>query len=264
MTMRDTYPSLVGTFLLLLGTGCSSSALNSDGGTDGGGKSDVPTAMANCPDDSVPLDPTAVIDDMESPNFQTNMPGDRGGSWWAGGDDASKAAGAAITPDGNVNSEAIPGGRCGSRYAVRVTGHGFGEWAVVDVAFGYGSVDGGPPQILPYDASFRTGIDFWARIGDTSTDQVRLAITDKYSNDVGGICDKTATGDPSKYCYDHFSTPLTKLSTEWRHYRIPFRGLAQQGFGVPRPQLDTTALYSIDFNFPNAVFDFWVDDISFY
>jgi len=264
MTMRDTHPLLVGTILTALGAGCSSSALNTADGSTDGSKSDVPTVMLNCPDDSVPLDPTALIDDMESPSFQTSMPGDRGGAWWAGGDDASKAAGAAITPDGNANSEAIPGGRCGSRYGVRATGHGFGEWAVLSVSFGYGSVDGGAPQILPYDASFRTGVDFWARIGDTSTDQVRLAITDKYSNDVGGICDKTPGSDPSKFCYDHFGTPLTKLSTEWRHYRIPFLGLAQQGFGIPRPHVDTTALYSIDFNFPNAVFDFWVDDISFY
>jgi hypothetical protein len=138
------------------------------------------------------------------------------------------------------------------------------EWAVVNVSMGYGSVDGGAPSILPYDASFRTGITFWARIGDTSTDQVRLNVTDRYSNDAGGICDPAATGDPSRYCYDHFGTPLTKLTTEWHRYKIPFLGLGQLGFGIPRPHVDTTAIYSIDFLFPNAPFDLWIDDVYFY
>jgi hypothetical protein len=251
-------------FPLLLALACSSSALNSDGGLPDGGKADAPTTALDCPDDSTPLDPTAIIDDMESPNFITNMPGNRGGSWWAGGDDASKAQGAAINPDGSANAEAIPGGRCGSRYAMRVTGHGFMEWADLTVSFGYGSVDGGPQQNLPYDASFRTGIDFWARIGDTSTDQIRVNVSDKYSNEAGGICDPNANSDPSTFCFDHFGTPLTQLSTEWRHYRIPFLGLTQEGFGIPRPHVDTTALYSVDFKLPNAVFDLWVDDLTFY
>jgi hypothetical protein len=253
--------------LLLALAGCGSSANNApDSGLLGdGATSDVAqTAAMNCPDDSEPIDPTALIDDMETPNFETAMPGNRGGAWWAGGDPESKAQGAFISPDGNADAAKIPGGRCGSKYAMHVTGRGFNSWAVMTVSMGYGSVDGGPAHILPYDASFRTGITFWARLGDTAGDQVRLNVTDQYSNDVGGICDPTATGDPTKFCYDHFGTPLTKLTTEWHHYRIPFLGLSQQGFGLPRPHVDTSAIYSIDFNFPNEVFDLWIDDLYFY
>lgn len=261
MTTRTTGISWA--LLLALGAGCGSSALNDDGGRDGGGL-DVAANMLGCPNGSEPYDPTAVIDDMENPNFQTAMPGNRGGAWWAGGDEASKAQGAAIEPHDNIAAEEIPGGRCDSRYAIHVTGHGFMEWAVASVSFGYGSVDGGAPNVLPYDASFRTGIDFWARIGDTSTNQIRVEIPDRYSSDVGGICDPTATADKSKFCYDHFGTPLVGISTEWRHYRIPFLGLGQEDFGIPRPHIDTTALYSIDFSFPSAPFDFWIDDLYFY
>jgi hypothetical protein len=256
------------TFSLLLAlAGCGSSALNlPDSGAPGDAGTDkAPTvAMTNCPDDSEPIDPTAIIDDMESPSAQTNMPGNRGGSWWAGGDDESKATGAFISPDGDAPAEKIPGGRCGSKNAMHVTGKGFSTWAVLNVSMGYGSVDGGAPNILPYDASFRTGITFWARLGDTTGDQVRLNVTDQYSNDAGGICNPTQGSDPKTYCYDHFGTPLTGLTTEWRRYKIPFLGLSQLGFGLPRPHVDTTAIYSIDFLFPNEIFDLWVDDLYFY
>jgi hypothetical protein len=258
--------------LLLAAGGCgSSNEAQTDGppsGTDGlpatDAGADTGSAVVNCGDPYAPIDPTALIDDMESPAPPTVMGQERGGSWWAGGDDPSKATGASIDPDGSVTAEKIPGGRCGSVYANRVTGHGFGVWAVMNVSFGWGSVDGGPAQLLPYDASFRTGIIFWARIGDTSSANVRLNITDKYSNDQGGICDKTVASGPTG-CYDHFGTPLTGLSTTWHQFKVPFRGLTQLGFGIPRPTLDTTSLYTIDFSLPTGTtFDLWVDDISFY
>jgi hypothetical protein len=187
-----------------------------------------------------------------------------GSGWWAGGDDASKAMGATITPDGVATPENIMGGRCGSKKAIHVTGQGFGVWAVVNVSMGWGPVDGGAEGLLPYDASFRTGLTFWARVGDTSTDQVRLNVSDQYSNDMGHICDPTVEiGDTA--CYDHFGTSLTGLGTTWRQYKIPFGGLKQQQFGIPRASVDTAHLYSIDFLFPiGSVFDFWVDDISWY
>jgi hypothetical protein len=239
--------------VLLAAVGCGSSALPPDGGGD--------TASVSCGDPTLAIDPTALIDNMESPAPATVMGATRGGSWWAGGDPASKAIGAAIVPDGPATAEMIPGGRCGSMYAVHVTGQGFGTWSVVNVSFGW---DAAAQKLLPYDASFRAGITFWARIGDTSTNNVRLNITDKYSNDQGGICDKTVpNGDTA--CYDHFGVALTGLDVGWHQYKIPFGGLGQLMFGIPRPSLDTTSLYSIDFNFPlSSVFDFWVDDISFY
>jgi hypothetical protein len=225
--------------------------------------SSTETPMEKDCGEKVTVDPTALIDDMEAPDAQTSF--GRNASWWAGGDDASKAAGAMIVPDGTTPAEEIPGGRCGSKYAVRVTGQGFGQWSLVTTSMGWGPRDGKPDGILPYDASFRTGVTFWARVGDTSTDQVRLNISDQYSNDMAGICDPNPASAVGTKCYDHFGTSLANLSTEWTQYTVPFKGLKQQMFGIPRPELDTTHLYTIDFNFPvNSIFDFWVDDLSFY
>ena len=53
--------------------------------------------------------------------------------------------------------------------------------------------------------------------------------------------------------------------TTWRQYRIPFGGLTQRDFGLPRPAVDSSTIYTIEFNFnPVTPFDFWLDDISFY
>jgi hypothetical protein len=63
---------------------------------------------------------------------------------------------------------------------------------------------------------------------------------------------------------DGFSAPLFGLDTTWRHFEVPFTGLAQ-----PHPlvvgTLDAAGLYTLTFSFPPAtVFDFWVDDLTFY
>jgi hypothetical protein len=205
-----------------------------------------------------------MIDDMELPAPPILLSANGSGEWWAGGDDASKATGASITPDGDATAELIPGGRCDSKYAIHITGHGFQEWSVVSASFGWGAVDGGPPQHLPYDAQTRVGLTFWARIGDTSSASVRLNVPDAYSSGDGGICDMTATsGDTA--CYDHFGVTLSGLDFTWKQYRIPFSGLSQQTFGLPRPSVDLTRIYSVDFLFPlGSAYDFWVDDISFY
>jgi hypothetical protein len=174
-----------------------------------------------------------------------------------------KSVSSAIVPDGDAPAEPIPGGRCGSQYAAHATGYGFSEWAVLSVSMGWGSTDGGIPGLLPHDASFRQGITFWARIGDTSTNQVRFALSDKYTRPEGGFCVEDGTLETD--CFDLFGVPLTRLSTTWTQYRIPFAGLTQRGFGLKRPAFDNGSIYTIEFNFqPGTVFDLWVDDIAFY
>jgi len=225
---------------------------------DGGG--DAP--MINCGDDNQAIDPTAVIDDMETPDYMTVRAGGRSGAWWAGGDD--KSPGATITPMGDAPAESIPGSRCGSKYAMHVTGQGFTEWSVLSVSMGWGSVDGGVPGLLPNNNDFRTGVTFWARIGDTSSNKVRLAMTDKYSRPEGGFCVETTT-DMSLACFDTHGVDLTQLDTTWRQYRIPFGGLTQRNFGLPRERVDPASIYTVEFQFATVTpFDFWVDDLAFY
>jgi hypothetical protein len=220
-------------------------------------------AAQSCPDSDGPIDPTAMIDDMEASDPAILMQGGRNGAWWAGGDMVSPSA--SILPDGDAPAELIPGGgRCGSKHAMHVTGQGFTSWAVLSTSFRYGPTDGGASGDLPYDAHTRAGITFWARIGDTSADQVRFAVSDKATRPEGGICDPAVSTGPTA-CYDTFGVDLTGLTTRWTQYRIPFAGLGQRNFGKQESALDTSALYTIDFNFyVNEIFDLWVDDISFY
>jgi hypothetical protein len=229
------------------------------GGTGGAGG----TTALSCESGGGPVDPTALIDDMEATDPAIAMIGGRNGGWWAGGDALSPNA--SIVPNGDASAELIPnGGRCGSLHAMHVTGQGFTSWAELTTSFRYGAVDGGTPGLLPYDAHIRTGLTFWARIGDTSAAQVRVAVSDKYSRPEGGVCDVTAASGPTA-CYDTFGVDLTPIGTAWTQYRIPFAGLGQRNFGLQEPSLDTSSLYSIDFSFyPGETFSLWVDDIYFY
>jgi hypothetical protein len=229
-------------------------------GSGAGGSAAAPGAI-NCGDPYEPIDPTAVIDDMETPDYMTVRAAGRAGAWWAGGDPTSP--GASITPNGDAPAEPIPGGRCGSKYAMHVTGQGYTVWSVLSVSMGWGSVDGGAPGLLPNNDDYRTGVTFWARIGDTSSNKVRFAISDKYSRPEGGYCVDGGSMDVA--CYDTLGVDLTQLDTTWRQYRIPFGGLTQRNFGLPRTKLDSSSIYTIEFNFnPVTPFDFWLDDISFY
>ena len=269
MKMPDKHRATVLAACAALAASCGDSRgiVATDGGAGGGGGAadasvaDVPTVVMNCGDVNQPIDPTALIDDMEDGNFLAAEIGGRNGSWWAGGD---ATPGASMQPNGDANPEMIPGGRCGSRYALHVTGNGFTDWgAVLSVSFKFGSNDAGVDGLLPYDAHFRTGLTFWARIGDTSTNHVRLAVADEHARPEAGIC--VVNGPPGQGCYDTFGVDLTELDTTWHQYRIPFAGLVQRNFGVEAPTVDTSQLYDVEFTFyPGRVFDFWIDDISFY
>src|SRR5262245_1256324 len=228
-----------------LGGGGRGGSSGSSGGSIGGGGSGGGSAIT-CASLGEPIDPTATIDDMETPDYMTVRAGGRSGAWWAGGDPSSPDA--VIAPMGDAAAEPIPGGRCGSRNAMHVTGQGFTIWAVLSVSMGWGSVDGGAPGLLPNNNDFRTGVTFWARIGDTSSDKVRLAISDKYSRPEGGFCTDPTT-DMSIACYDTHGVDLTQLDTTWRQYRIPFAGLTQRGFGLPRTRLDPSSIYTVEFQF---------------
>ena len=106
------------------GTGGGGGSISTGGhGGSGTGGSVVGTGGINCGDPYAPIDPTAVIDDMEAPDPATVRAAGRTGSWWAGGDTMSP--GASIQPNGDAAAEMIPGGRCGSKYAMHVTGQGY-------------------------------------------------------------------------------------------------------------------------------------------
>lgn len=260
-----THSTLLLTLLALAASACGAKS----GGekSPAGGPGTTMTSNTGCPSPNEVIDPTAVIDDFEDGDANLPAIGGRNGGWWTAGD---ATLGASMVPEQTDLSgelaapELLPKPRCGSHYAMRVTGQGFSDWgAALGAAFAWGTQPNGDSGTVAYDASSRTGIEFWAKIGDTSTNEVRYQVSDVNSEPTGGVCvDNGAVGEQ---CYDSFGTPLTGLDTTWRHFKIPFGGLSQRNFGLPEQGLATNAVYQLTFNFMTASpFDFWVDDVAFY
>jgi len=223
--------------------------------------SESPQSQCPTPDELPTAE--ALIDDLEDSNSRIVRTNGRNGVWWTGGD---ATPGATIVPAANdlAAPEAIVGGRCDSKIAMRVTGQGFLDWgSLLGVDLLYGDRTDGTQGNLPYDASTYTGIEFWARIGDTSTDRVRFAVSDVNNEPYGGVCKDN--DQLNEQCYDTFGTYLNGLSPDWKHYRIAFTSLSQRQFGYPASAAATNALFSVQFNFDrSSIFDFWVDDLAFY
>jgi len=202
------------------------------------------------------------LDDMEDGDARILGRDGRIGEWYTFHDTTQGT----LNPDQGTTPamEPIPGGRCGiSTKAMRVTGSGFTDYgAGFGFSFHYGTGDAGVAMELPYDGSRYKGVTFWARIGDTSIGTVRMGIGDKWSRPAGGVC--TIESGPDT-CYDTFGASVTITGT-WRRFTYDFGQLAQQGFGLQRPALDTTTLMTLEFDIPPAspVFDIWIDDIAFY
>jgi len=258
--------SLAMAALLALCSACSGSGSDGPPTSQSGAGSLCPNGSApeaQCPAASEKPQGVALIDDLEDGDAFIPTSANRNGAWWTAGD-ATSGATLVPAPEGVAPPELIVGGRCDSKLAMRVTGQGFLDWgALLGVNLRYGDYGDGTEGAFPYDASSYTGIEFWARIGDTSTDRVRFAVSDVNNEPRGGVCkDNNQTGEQ---CYDTFGSYLNGLSPEWRHYRIAFKSLTQRQFGVPVSAAATNAIYSVQFNFdPTAVFDFWVDDLAFY
>jgi len=246
---------------------CGPNAANDDASAGEGGEGPGGASEQACPQTNETIDPTALVDDMEDQDAMIALVPQRGGAWWTAGD---STPGALIVPEPTALTdvlaapEAIPGGRCGSSFAERVTGQGFNDWgAMLGLSFGWGTLANGEEGDLPYDATRWQGVEFWARIGDTSTNLMRFAVSDSNSEPAGGVCE--VDGDVGELCYDSFGIYLNSLDVVWHHYRIPFAGLSRRDFGYPADAPALDAVYTLQFNFdPGAVFDFWVDDISFY
>jgi hypothetical protein len=210
-----------------------------------------------CTEDLVGVvDPTLIIDDMEDTDPQNAAVGDRNGTWWLSTD----LTDGTTTPEGNQAAppERILGGRCGSKYAMRITGEGFTEWGASLIAsFRY------EDDVLPIDASAYRGVMFWGRVGEANTSPLRVQFQDKNTYPQGGVCEDDP--DSPDFCYNGFGTRVVPIDAEWQLYKLEFSRMGQRDFGFRTDALDTTELYAIEFGvIQNTVFDFWVDDLWFY
>lgn len=247
-------------WLALLGACSGESSAAATGGTGGAGGTASGTggsSNADCLASFGPVDPTALVDDMEDGNSLIAVTASRNGSWWVVSDGTTTGT---IQPpsDAAPPPERVPGGHCGSSYAMHVTGQGFTNWgASLSAGFRYTS------QAESIDASAFRGVMFWARTGDTNSSSVRVQFQDSNTRPEGGKCDP-ADGNPDS-CYDGFGTTLAPLDTEWRLYKLDFSRMTQRDFGYRADALNTAELYDIEWNVDaSSIFDLWVDDVWFY
>jgi hypothetical protein len=214
------------------------------------------TPSRNCDDAGVP--PALLIDDMED-RTQSILGSDAYGSWYVYDDETT---GAHMMPAQNTvfEMEPIPGGRCASEYAMRLSGTGFSLWgAGMGFDFGYGGTNANGMVVkIPIDARAYAGVRFWARVGQATTTRAAFSI-------LAGTCPPADAGDDASApkapsdCAQSFGKNLV-LTTDWVRYDI---GLDELSSNPARSAIPRDQVYSFEFVVPaNATFDLWIDDIS--
>lgn len=201
-----------------------------------------------------------VIVDFEQGTGLRPAPG-RSGGWYVFNDGTS--GGVQVPAPGQVTHSAIPGGRCDSSFALRISGHGFVAWgagAATDFAVTVVRNPGVPDQFTrrTYDASAYRGISFWARAEGTAPQRFRFQLADSSTDIIGGSCTSATS------CGDHFGADLFVGST-WRRFELPFAQLTPTNpeAGHAR-EVDATTLYTVLVTFaPGNAFDLWIDDVAF-
>jgi endoglucanase len=185
----------------------------------------------------------SLIEDAEDNDSRVLVREGRGGYWYTSID----TEGSTIEPGGSFKMDGP--GYGGSKHAAHMRGTmAPSGWSVyASMGFNLGDPSGA------YDASKYSGVTFWAK----GPAHVRFKIPDAYTAPGGGNC---------KDCYNDFGVELA-LTSEWERYTVPFAWLAQQpGWGDPRPELATNAIYAIQWQFGTRGrdYDVWVDDIAFF
>lgn len=202
-----------------------------------------------------------LIDDFESQDLEIHR-GDVNGKWFTSNDNSGGCG--SSSPD----IELIPGGRCGSQYAMRLTAAGLSAWGA-DVGFPLNS-DGTTNG--PLDTTAYTGIQFWAKSGSVPF-QLEFKLVDVTGDPAGMKCTPDAGTTDSRACYVPFLRDKP-VDTHWEFYQIPFSALMRASSGAgsaSAPRLDQ--VYELLWGIPPdseddpnewRQFVLWIDDIAWY
>jgi len=247
-------------------------------GTPGVGGMNPTTGAGGGPVDCTPPDTTTkaaiAVDPAVLADFEGDAPGAvmnvaPGGGWYSY-TDSEVGAGlpAMFTPaPGAFVVEA--GGANGTGSALHVVGSGFAGgvasatvWgAGVGVALG-GAGTGGiagaaNPPVMPTDLSAFKGLTFMAKSSMMSDVVVQFG---NPSTDPS-YC----TCQAASLCYTGHAKAVTALTATWTKYTVLFTDLTQPTYVMAPVPFDPASVLTINFasNGPVAMFDYWIDDITF-
>ena len=208
----------------------------------------------------------SLIDDFENPNADIPATDGRQG-FWSLANDGTKTG--VQTPSPVMVMSTITGGRGTSLYGLHTTAMGFttsGAQVGVDLNRKTGSR-------LTYDASAYIAVHFWIKVTATPPVIVHLAMIDKHTDPDGAWCcisttpvNCTGGGMVSNgLCYGHFGTDITPApTTTWEERTVSFAALGQPSWADNKvTAVDAAHIYGLQFSWPSAAMDLWIDDISF-
>lgn len=187
-----------------------------------------------------------------------------------------------------IPADAIPNGRCGSRFAMHVQGGPFAVWGGT---FGL--------NLNNRDVSSFDGVAFWARKGPSGRNTLRIDLgdlntDDQYVDSETGRsrclpgCPNVPPGVqrlPGEDCFTEDNQELgcdkfgayALLGADWKYYRIPFSEFRQSGYGLSVPSLclrsstnpeshcyGAGGIRSLSTFYGHGQWDIWFDDIGFY
>jgi hypothetical protein len=189
------------------------------------------------------------------------------------------------------------GGRCGSLTGLNIVGGPFSNWGGSVGRRLSAPCASDPTRTCGFDASGYDGIALWMRTAPGSPGAPlgsvpRVIVGDQFTDtsynqllqQCGGPVIKSGCPDyllPTNYCDPNpapvtptgmtgYSTGCDKfgsyatLTTNWQLVLLPFSEMRQGGWGRQQPQLDTSAIFSVEIDYTQGSWNFWIDDIAFY
>jgi hypothetical protein len=236
------------------GSGTSSGA---GSGTTAGAGGGTGSAGVNCSALPLPSNADDVVATFEEGTGAVLQVGGRGGGFYMFNDGTGTQ-----TPPTGMLPPATKTDRCGSTYALCMSGKNFMTWgAGMGTDFAPTSAGMGMGAKQTYDASAYKGVAFWAK-SNTATASVRVGFKDKNTAPEGGQCDAMATSG-AQACNDDWGKAISFTNT-WQPVTVLFSGLMQAGWGKAFTAFDSKAVYSIQFQVSQGVdFDLCIDDLAF-
>jgi hypothetical protein len=239
------------------GPAAAGSGTSSGAGAAAGAGTGASSGGVNCSALPLPSNMDDVVATFEEGTGAVLQVGGRGGGFYMFNDGTGMQ-----TPPPGMLPPAAKIDRCGSTYALCMSGKNFMTWgAGMGTDFAPTSAGMGMGTKQTYDASAYKGVAFWAK-SNTATASVRVGFKDKNTAPEGGQCDAMATMGAAA-CNDDWGKAIS-FTNAWQPVTLLFSDMMQAGWGKAFTAFDNKAVYSIQFQVSQgADFDLCVDDLVF-